>query len=96
MLLIGCHKIKNEDEEHTRNSTCGQYKKQIEENKIKMVWSHIKKEKQLVGKRIIAMNVPNKRKRGKPKRRFMDAIKEDIKIARVNEEDVIDRENGRK
>ena len=61
-----------------------------------MEWSHIKKEKQLVGKRMIAMNVPNKRKRGKPKRRFMDAIKEDIKITRVNEEDVIDRENGRK
>ena len=42
---------------------------------------------------MIAMSVPNKRKRESSKRTFMNAIKEDIKVAGVNEEDAMDREN---
>ena len=42
------------------------------------------------------MSVPNKKKRGRPKRRFMDVIKENMKVAVVNEEDTIDREKWRK
>ena len=63
-----------------------------------MVWSHYEKGKQLayIGKRMITISVPNKKKRGRPKRKFMDAIKEDMEVAGVNEEDAMDRENGGK
>ena len=39
------------------------------------------------------MSVKNKRKDERLKRRFMDAIKEDIKVAEVNEENTIDGKN---
>ena len=41
------------------------------------------------------MELPGKRKRGRPKRRFMDVVKEDIAEVEVKEEDADDRSNWR-
>ena len=38
------------------------------------------------------MSVSNKKKRGRPKRKFIDAIKEDMKVAKVNAENEMDCE----
>ena len=40
------------------------------------------------------MELPGKRKRGRPKRRFMDVVKEDMAEVEVTEEDTVDRNNG--
>ena len=37
------------------------------------------------------MELPRKRKLGKPKRRFVDAVREDIAVAEVNEDSAKDR-----
>ena len=37
------------------------------------------------------MELPGKRKRGRPKRRFMDVVKEDMAEVEVTEEDTVDR-----
>ena len=37
------------------------------------------------------MELPGKRKRGKPKRRFMDVVKEDMAEVEVTEKDTEDR-----
>ena len=42
------------------------------------------------------MELPGKRKRGRPKRRFMDVVKEDMVEVEVTEEDTVDRRNLRK
>ena len=42
------------------------------------------------------MELPGKRKRGRPKRRFMDVVKEDMAEVEVTEEDTVDRRNWRK
>ena len=42
------------------------------------------------------MELPGKRKRGRPKRRFMDVVKEDMAEVEVTEEDAVDRRNWRK
>ena len=42
------------------------------------------------------MKLPGKRKRGRPKRRFMDVVKEDMAEVEVTEEDTVDRRNWRK
>ena len=42
------------------------------------------------------MELPGKRKRGRPKRRFMDVVKQDMAEVEVTEEDTVDRRNWRK
>ena len=39
--------------------------------------------------------MPGKRKRGRPKRKFMDVVKEDMAEVKVTEEDTEDRSNWR-
>ena len=41
------------------------------------------------------MELPGKKKRGRPKRRFMDVVKEDMAEVEVTEEDTEDRNNWR-
>ena len=49
-----------------------------------------------IGRRILRMELPGKRKRGRPKRRFMDVVKEDMAEVDVTEEDTVDRNNWRR
>ena len=49
-----------------------------------------------IGRRMLRMELPGKRKRGRPKRRFMDVVKEDMVEVEVTEEDTVDRRNWRK
>ena len=44
---------------------------------------------------MLRMELPGKRKRGRPKRRFMDVVKEDMAEVEVTEEDTVDRRNWR-
>ena len=41
------------------------------------------------------MKLPGKKKRGRPKRRFMDVVKEDMADVEMMEEDTEDRNNWR-
>ena len=41
------------------------------------------------------MELPGKRKRGRPKRRFMDVVKDDMAEVEVTEEDTVDIINWR-
>ena len=49
-----------------------------------------------IGRRMLRMELPGKRKRGRPKRRFMDVVKEDMTEVEVTEKDTVDRRNWRK
>ena len=49
-----------------------------------------------IGRRMLRMELPGKRKRGRPKRRFMDVVKQDMAEVEVTEEDTVDRRNWRK
>ena len=40
---------------------------------------------------MLTLKLPQKRKRGRPKRRFMDAAREDMAVVEVMEEDAEDR-----
>lgn len=44
-----------------------------------------------IGKRMLKMELPGKRKRGRPKRRFMDAVREDMQVVGTIEEDAEER-----
>ena len=45
---------------------------------------------------MLRMELPGKRKRGRPKRRFMDVVKEDMAEVEMTEEDTVDRNNWRR
>ena len=55
-----------------------------------------KKDDGYIGRRMLRMEFPGKRKRGMPKRRFMDVVKEDMAEFEVMEEDTEDRNNWRR
>ena len=44
---------------------------------------------------MLRVELPGKRKRGRPKRRFIDVVKEDMAEVEVTEEDTEDRNNWR-
>ena len=43
-----------------------------------MVWDVLRREDVYVGKRVMAMEVPEKRRRGRSKRRWLDNIRNDL------------------
>ena len=45
-----------------------------------------------IGRRMLGMGIPGRRKRGRPKRRFMDVVREDMRVVGVMEEEAGDRE----
>ena len=54
-----------------------------------------RKDEGYIGRKMLRMELPGKRKRGSPKRRFMDAVREDMTVVEVTEEDAEDRTEWR-
>ena len=55
-------------------------------------YGHVKKEAGYVGKRMMEMAVPGRRKRGRPRRRWMDLAREDMERVEAKEGDEVDWE----
>ena len=55
-------------------------------------YGHVKRrDTDYVGQKVLNMELPGKRKRGRPKRRYMDTLVEDMKKVGVSEKDTQDR-----
>ena len=54
-------------------------------------FGHVKSEEEYIGRKVLTMELPGKRGRERPKRRFMDAIREDLEVVKIREEDALDR-----
>ena len=55
-------------------------------------FGHLKRrEESYLGRRVMGFDIPGRRTRGRPRRRWNDNIKEDMKKANVSEEDAEDR-----
>ena len=60
-------------------------------------YGHVmRRDQEYVGRKMMEMELLGKRKRGRPKRRFLDVMKEDMGEAGVKETDVKDRKMWRK
>ena len=55
-----------------------------------------RREEDNIGRRMLMMEPPGRRRRGRPKRRYMDVIREDMRVAGVREEDAEDRPRWRR
>ena len=50
-----------------------------------------RRDSECIGRRMMRLELSGSRPRGRPKRRFMNVVKEDMKLVGVREEDVEDR-----
>ena len=56
----------------------GEISKKVQESRFKWYGHVLRREDEYVGKRVMAMEVPGKRMRGRPKRRWLDSIRNDL------------------
>ena len=55
-------------------------------------YGHVmRRDQEYVGRKIMKLELPRKRKKGKPKRRFLDVVKKDMEEVGAKETDVEDR-----
>ena len=86
-------KIKNE---RIRGTTkVGEITKKVQERRLKWYGHVMLREEHYVGRRAMVMKVQWRRKRGRPKRRLLDKVKDDIKEKGLSADDVFDRATRR-
>ena len=67
------------DEWRIRGTTkVGEISKRVQESRLKWYGHVLRREEEYIGKRVMVMEVPGKRKIGRPKRRWLDNIKNDL------------------
>ena len=87
-------KIKNEYIRETVK--VGQISKKVRESRLRW-YGHVKsREDAYAGRRMLEIELPRKRKVARPKRRFMDAVKDGLREGGVNDGDVHGRRNWRR
>ena len=63
----------------------------MQESRLKWYGHILRREDENVGKRVMVMELPGKRRRGIPKRRWLDSIRNDLSERELSGEDVQDR-----
>ena len=86
-------KIRNE---HIRSTVkVEQLGMKMREGRLRWYGHVMRRDQEYVGRKMMEMELPGKRRRGRPKRRFLDAVKEDMQEVGVKETDVEDRKMWR-
>ena len=73
---VGCGG--NEDERIRGTTKVGEISKKVQESRLKWYGHVLRREDEYVGKRVMAMEVPRKRRRGRPKRMWLDSTRNDL------------------
>ena len=68
----------------------------MQESRLKWYGHVLRREDVYVGKRVMAMEVPDKRRRGSSKRRWLDNIRNDLSERELSGEDTQDRAKWRR
>ena len=67
----------------------------MKEGRLRWYGHVMRRDQEYVGRKIMEMELPRKRKTGRPKRRFLDVVKEDMEEVGVKETDIEDRKMWR-
>ena len=82
--------------EHIRSTVkVEQLGMKMREGRLRWYGHVMRRDQEYVGRKMMEMELPGKRRRGRPKRRFLDAVKEDMQEVGVKETDVEDRKMWR-
>ena len=63
----------------------------MREGRLKWYRNVMRRDQEYVGRKMMEMELSGKRKRGRPKRRFLDVVKEDMEEVGAKETDIEDR-----
>ena len=67
----------------------------MREGRLRWYGHVMRKDQEYVGRKMMEMELPGKRRRRRPKRRFLDVVKEDMKEVGVKEMDIENRKMWR-
>ena len=93
MRVTKLDRIRNERIRGTTN--VGVISKKVQESRLKWYEHVLRREDEYAGQRVMGMEVPGKRRRGRPKRRWMDTIGNDLSEKELSREDTQDRAKWR-
>ena len=92
--MSGVTRIRNE---RIRGTTkVGEISKKVQKSRLKWYGHVLRREDEYVGKRVMAMEVPGERRRGRPKRRWLDGIRNDLSERELSRENAQDRAKWRR
>ena len=95
-LSIGVTRMDKIRNEYIRGTAqVGRFGEKTRESRLRWYGHVLRKDDGYIGRRMLRMELPGKRKRGRPKGRFMDVVKEDMAEVEVTEENTEDRSNWR-
>ena len=97
--MSGVTKLDRIGDERIRGTTnVGEISKKVQETRLKWLgYGHVlRREEEYVGKRVMVMEVPGKRRRGRPKWRWLDNIKNDLSERELSGEEAQDRVQWRR
>ena len=96
-FLLGVTRMDKIRNEYIWGTTqVGKFGEKTREARLRWYGHLRRKDDGYIGRRMLRMELPGKRKRGRPKRRFMDVLKQDMAEVEVTEEDTVDRNNWRR
>ena len=67
----------------------------MREGRLRLYGHVMRRDQEYVGRKMMEMELPGKRKKGRPKRRFLDVVKEDMEEVGAKETDIEDRKMWR-
>ncbi|KAF7655639.1 hypothetical protein LDENG_00052670, partial [Lucifuga dentata] len=82
-------RIRNEYIRGTAHVRC--FGDKVREARLRWFGHVQRRDSEHIGRRMLRLELPGRRPRGRPKRRFMDVVKEDMKLVGVREEEAEDR-----
>ena len=95
--MCGVTKLDKIRNERIRGTTkVGEITKKVQERMLKWYGHVMRREEHYVGRRAMVMKVQGRRKRGRPKRRWLDKLKDAIKEKGLSADDVYDRATWRR
>ena len=95
--MCGVTKLDKIRNERIRGTTkVGKITKKVQERRLNWYGHVMRREEHYVGRRAMEMKVQTRRKRGRPKRRWLDKIKDDIKEKGLSADHVYDSATWRR